>query len=76
MELKDYQKKLLKEGNRYTFANIFIEKYPELAKERGYKSSMYNLWIDFNEGLYTVWCPNGDKDFFDVEFNYTGTKEY
>jgi hypothetical protein len=27
MELKDYQKKLLKEGNRYTFANIFIEKY-------------------------------------------------
>ena len=76
IELKNWQKELLEKGNRYTFAKIFCDKYPDIAKEDGLKPDNYRAWVDFNDGLYTVWRNNGNKDFFDVEMNYCGTKEY
>lgn len=76
MDLNDWQKDLLAKGNCYTFAGIFCEKYPKEAKARGFKQSEYKSWCEFNDGFFTVWNDNGDKDFFDVEMNYCGTEEY
>jgi hypothetical protein len=76
MALKKWEKENLAEGNRYTFALIFCEQYPDVAKEDGLKPVNYRAWVDFNDGLFTVWRNNGDKDFFDINFNYCGTKEY
>jgi hypothetical protein len=78
MELKNWQKECLQEGNRYTFAEIFCEIYPDIAKLNGFKVNEYRSWVDFNEDdkSFTVWNKNGDKDFFDAEFNFLGRKEY
>ena len=42
MELKDFQKALLEKGNRYTFAEIFCETYPDVARDNNFKPSTYN----------------------------------
>lgn len=76
MELKDWQKELLAKGNCYTFAKIFCEKYSDIAKEDNLNYNNYSAWVDFNDGIFTVWRANNDKDFFDINFNYCGTKEY
>ena len=76
MELKNWQKELLQEGNCYTFAGIFCEKYPEVAKKNNFNRNNYKGWCEFNKGIFTIWNQNGNKDFFDVEMNYCGTKEY
>jgi hypothetical protein len=78
MELKEYQKSLLEKGNRYTFAEIFCETYPDVARDNNFKPSTYNAWLDFNEDdkIYTVWNKNGDKDFFDTNMEFLGRKEY
>lgn len=78
MELKEYQKELLEKGNKYTFAEIFCETYPKVARKNNFKPNTYNAWLDFNEDdkIYTVWNKNGDKDFFDTNMEFLGRKEY
>ena len=78
IDLKKWEKENLAAGNRYTFALIFCDKYPDVAKEEGFKPVDYRAWVDFSDEdrLFTVWRNNGDKDFFDVNLNYCGTKEY
>ena len=78
MEIKGAIKELLEEGNRYTFAEVFIEKYPQKAKANGWSRNNYQAWVDWHpeDKSYTVWHKNGDKAFFDCELNCTGYEEY
>ena len=69
---------LIKAGNRYSFACELCRRYPEQTSDLGLKASEYDAWVDFNkhDGIYTVWCKNGDKHFFDCEMNFIGWESY
>lgn len=70
----------LRDGNTYTFAQAYLDLYPEEAEKAGFDLSeaqnRYKSWIDYNDGIFTFRRPNGDKDFFDAEMNFKGTKKY
>ena len=78
VRLSEVEKQLLADGNRYTFAKIFCKNYKKIAKKNGFNENDYRGWIDWNneDKMYTVWNKNGDKDFFNINFEYCGTKEY
>ena len=78
IKLKDIDRSLLAAGNCYTFAKIFCENYKNIAKKENLSPNNYMAWVEFNkeDKLFTVWRKNNDKDFFNINFEYTGTKEY
>lgn len=80
MKISKLEHELLEAGNRYTFAGIYIKKYPKIAKANNLDINNYRAWVDFNEDendkSFTVWMKNGDKHFFDTNFEFLGEKEY
>lgn len=78
MELKQYEIELLAEGNISVFAELYCKKYPKIAKANGFTEYNRRAWLEFNkeEQLFTIWLKNGNKQFFDVKFEFIGEKEY
>ena len=76
MKLKNCDKELLKSGNCYTFALLFVDNYPDVAKKNGFKASEYKYWVDWNGEIFSIWNKDNSKDFFDTEMNFTGREEY
>jgi hypothetical protein len=77
--IPDWAKESLAEGNRYTFAELFAQKFPKEFKKNKFEVGNYNAWVDWNEEdkIYTVWTmADGGKAYFDTKLNCTGFKDY
>jgi hypothetical protein len=75
--IPDWAKESLAEGNRYTFAELFAQKFPKEFKKNKFNIHNYSSWIDFNkdDNSFTVWTNTG-KYFFNTNLECTGEKEY
>lgn len=85
VNLKDWEKELLREGNTYTFAELLARHYPKEAKKLGLIKdkemdyvNTYKRYIEYDKDNddYVVRYDNGDKAFFDTNFKLKGYKAY
>lgn len=80
-DLKEFEKKLLDLGNRYTFGGLLREFYLEEAEANGFDLktyvNAYQSYIEFNEKdkTYTFIGDKG-KYYFDTAMNCTGFKAW
>ena len=76
--LKDFEKELLKAGNCYLFAQLYLEFYPKEAEKMGIDinkiQNCYKSIFSFDDGIFTLWGDDGVKYFFDAEMNFRGSK--
>ena len=77
IQMDEVTKELLAEGNRARFAEEYIRRFPVEAKKYGITLFCYRSGvIEFNDGVFVVRLPNGDKHFFDTAMNFLGEKIY
>lgn len=79
--LKDYEKRLLEEGNSYTLGSLLLELYPEEMEAEGYDLKKH---VNHYRG-YIEWDPAGKiftfigkkgKYFFNTEAKLVGVKDW
>lgn len=78
MDLSDYEKRKLQDGDIRVFADVFMRNWKSEAKRIGLTKENCLALVDFDdsEKVYAICHKNGDRDFFNVEMKYLGRKQH